>query len=385
MGRATPTRQSDGTYVLRWTLRLYDGSLYKGRTQARTVGEVRRRARATAEAKLAADGRRSAWTLASTVGDYAMEVSIPAIDEARLSSGSRRVYRLALDLALDHGLRKLPIGSLRYRTLEKTLKAIAAERGYQTAKQARTVLSKYLIQQLIRDDLLDANPLSGIAIDLETHARPTAERAGGTALTRGQWQRIVDHLLTHDPADGLGRTRRYEQILAKRECVRDLTLLQATTGLRIGEANRLEWSDLKSTAPMRFEVRPEVAKTRRGRDVAVLDDRVAQHLLQRQKTRGGTYVIGAPVNPDDVWDESNRSHAVADFYNNLATELDIPLLQVARSHVWRTTLNTLLIDVPEAVRAAHFGHDTTVNRSRYTDHHDTTPLIAAAGRHLRAV
>ena len=72
-------------------------------------------------------------------------------------------------------------------------------------------------------------------------------------------------------------------------------------------------------------------------------------------------------------------------YIELAQVLDIELLETARTHVWRATLNSLLLDsVPEVVRAAFFGHDAAVNRSAYTDLTDTSGMVTAA-RRLRAV
>lgn len=54
-------------------------------------------------------------------------------------------------------------------------------------------------------------------------------------------------------------------------------------------------------------------------------------------------------------------------------------MRTARTHVWRTTLNSLLLGaVPEVQRAAYFGHDAAVNRSAYTDVTDTSEMVEAA-------
>ena len=70
-----------------------------------------------------------------------------------------------------------------------------------------------------------------------------------------------------------------------------------------------------------------------------------------------------------VWDSSNAQKAVSGFYKELAKELDIPLLLTARSHVWRTTLNSEWADLGVSAerRAAYFGHSPEINRQAYTD------------------
>lgn len=395
--RAKPVALPNGGYRLRWRVRLWDGTVLDRTTKAPTKGEVRRRARAAAERCLESNGERAGWTRSSITADYVKKVTLPAIASASLEPRSRYNYQRAVDLALgtctqhrhQHSIAKLPLASLTFRALESCLLEIAKLHGEQTAKQARAVLSKYLMQQLMRDEIIDGNPLQGTSIDLKSKARPVAPRAGGQAFTREEWLRIVDHLLDMDPAEGVVvRSRgRLEQAVAKRACVRDLTMLQAATGLRISEANQIEWADMTVSADghVSFDVREEISKTKRGRKVPILDDRVSERMLARRNERGGRYVIGSPSNPDLVWDGSNRAHTVKEFYLGLHDELRIPLLKFARSHVWRATLNSILIEVPEVVRAAHFGHDTAVNRASYTDLRDMSPLLVTAGKRLRAV
>ena len=86
-----------------------------------------------------------------------------------------------------------------------------------------------------------------------------------------------------------------------------------------------------------------------------------------------------------AWDRRNCGAETAKLYVEMAQHLGIDRLNTARTHVWRATLNSLLLnEVPEVTRAAFFGHDTTVNRSSYTDLTDTSTMILAA-RHLRDV
>lgn len=210
--------------------------------------------------------------------------------------------------------------------------------------------------------------------------------AGGQALTGKEYDKVLNHLLAQTPGKGDGLT--LARSIDKRRSVIDLTLLQATTGLRITEARTLTWDNVEvdGDGQMHLTVTEEISKTHRARTVPVLDDRVQAHLLTRRNTIGGRYVVGAPGDPDTEWDRANALKAVKKLYIELSTDLAIPLLHDIRSHVWRATLNTLLIELPEVHRAAYFGHDESVNRTAYTDTTDTTAMVTAARRrHLKAV
>ncbi|HEY8911837.1 hypothetical protein [Lacisediminihabitans sp.] len=134
-------------------------------------------------------------------------------------------------------------------------------------------------------------------------------------------------------------------------------------------------------------VTKDISTTHRERRVPVLDDRVAERLLTRQNAAPtqAAHVIGSPADSTTNWDRLNCGGAVAKLYVELAEALDIELLETERTHVWRATLNSLLLDeAPEVIRAAFFGHDTAVNRGSYTDLADTSRMVAAA-RGLRIV
>ena len=314
------------------------------------------------------------------ITDYIDQVSKSAIDAARLRPTSADRYRLVLG-HLRTELTGYSIGdATRFRTLERALVSIGADHGAQTAKQARTVLSKYIIQQLIRDEVIDHSPISGMSIDLGTVKKSTKPE-GGHALTCDEYATVVEWFLDLDPAEGSAR-----RSVTKRRNTRDLTLIQAATGLRIGEVRTLEWSEVSVDAQgqMSLTVTAEKSKTHKARTVPVLDDRVVEVVLTRQNTVGGRYVVGAPTDPHKEWDKMNCQRAVAALYKEAAEATGVELLATSRSHLWRATLNSLMIDLPEVVRAAYFGHDAEVNRSSYTDLTDTSAMVTAA-RKLRAV
>lgn len=384
------TDPTTGVKYLRWSIKLPNGKLKNPRTQApagTSNGEVKRRARAKAAEMIRLSGTTGTWKPGSPVTEYIKKVSKPAVDKAKIRDSSKTRYKQLLDLLAEtRFLGGYTIAdATRFRNLETALVDLAAERGRESGRQARNVTSKYLLQQLIRDELLDHNPLHGMTIDLGD-VRTRKRVAGGQALTGKEYDKVVSHLLKQTPGkdDGLTLARS----LDKRRSVIDLTLLQATTGLRITEARTLTWDNVEvdGDGQMHVTVTEEISKTHRARTVPVLDERVQDHLLTRRNTIGGRYVVGAPGDPDTEWDRANALKAVKKLYIELSTDLAIPLLHDIRSHVWRATLNTLLIELPEVHRAAYFGHDESVNRTAYTDTTDTTAMVTAARRrHLNAV
>lgn len=397
--------------VIDWSIRLQNGKLITKRTQARTIAEVQRRAKDKAAALLQASGA-SQWKLTDDLGLYIDQVSKPKIEDSPLRPSSQKRYIAVLRLLQgmtwapnrktyaacpDHthaaSLKGHTISSgMKFRVLERALQDIALTHGPESAHQARSVLSKYVVQQLIRDELIIGNPLAGVDLDLRGEYRGSGgKRSTGTALSLAQYRQVLDHLLSMDPAEGVKGPARgrwtIADAVAKRARVINLTLLQAATGLRIGEATSLTWQDVEidDDGQVFVTISDVVSKTHRGRRVPVLDSRVAAR-FGTQKVRAEditNFVIGSPTDSSKVWEQRNRDHAVAALYVELAESLELEVLTSVRSHVWRATLNSLLLDLPEAQRAAFFGHGPAANRQHYTDVTDVTPMIAAANR-LRA-
>lgn len=369
-------------WQIRWRIRLHDGRLLDRRTQAATKGEARARARHTAN-ELLQSGAHSHWRRSSKVSDYLEKVSIPAMENAELRDKSKERYRGAFS-QLAHQLKNMTIDEVvRFRNLEAALQNIARLHGSESARQARTVLSKYVMQQLIRDDVIEGNPLSGMSINLSSGRRNVRD-SGPKALSRDEWVRVVNHLLELDPSSDARDPKRgrwtIEDVISKRRALIDLTLLQAVTGLRRSEANQVTWDDAKfdQNGTLHIWVSEEISKTHKGRSVPVLDRRVSDHLDQRRKRLNNRFIIGAPTDPSKVWDTHNAAKAIRVFYPELAETLGIETLKTRRSHVWRATLNTLLVGVNEVQRAAFFGHTVDINRTAYTDISDTDGMVAAA-------
>ena len=373
--RATTT---DTGVRLTWRICLPDGTVRQRHTHAPTVGEARRRAKAKAAEMMSEHRSGGTWSITSSTADYLDKVTKPLL-EKQANDNTRARYLLALKQITSQLGQKKVGDAARFRTLEQALQSIAQQHGSESARQARSVLSKYVLDQMVRDELIMANPIRGIGIDLSSN-RPLPPRAE-RSLTRDELNKAIDWLLTLDPAEGVEKPKRgrwtLDDAIEKRRCAIDLTLLQAASGLRISEANALTWPTFDDSA----EVTDATSKTKRGRKVPLLFTDVVDH-LKRRRERGGQYVIGSPTDPDAAWDRDNATKAIRALYPEIGRAIECNVFEHGRSHLWRASLNSLMLDLPDAVRAAYFGHDTKTNRTYYTDTTDVTPVVEAA-RKLR--
>lgn len=383
--------QRNGRTVIDW--RFDDPALFtdrngkprRFRSQGRNAGEARRRARDKAEQLLST--LNTDWARDSPISAYIESVTRPLVEgkaaRGELSPATMSRYRPALAMILQRVDRVSIHRATRPRFVETMLSDIANSHGYGQMHQARTVYSRYVLDQLVKDEVLDGNPLRSVKLD--TPKAPPRTR-GGRSITLNQWRSLLDWLLSLDPSEGVespirGRWR-YEDRLAIRRNVIDLTLLQATTGLRISEARTLKWAQVKINGSDILVPLDHNTKTSRGRYLQVLDPRVSERLLTRPR---GTYVIGSPADPDKEWERRNCAKRIAELYQEIASELDINLMQHERTHLWRTTLNNLTAGlVPEADRAAWFGHSREVNRRHYNDASDISRMVEAGRRLLDA-
>lgn len=381
----TPVRLANGKYRIQWKIRLHDGRLLARDTTGATKGEVRARAHAKAAELLAQGGSGGMWKPSSLATEYLEQVSKPIVSgSSRLSANSKARYKTVLNY-LTEAFKGYSIASVaRRRTIEELLKKIASEHGAESGRHAKGVASRYFFEELIKDDVIEYNPLAGARIDLGT-VKKTARPEGGRALTAAEYDRVLAHLLALDPAEGVEPPKRGRYTIADRvavhRCCIDLTLLQMATGLRVSEARTLTWDDIITDDQGRpaCVIRAENAKTGTARVAALVEPEVYEHLTRRRAEVGGSYVVGAPLNPDSEWDRFNAQKVLKTFYENLARDCKVPLLETHRTHVWRTTLNTLYrTNVDALLRARTLGHSLDVNAQAYSDLSDLTSLYNAA-------
>lgn len=384
---AKVVKLANGSLSMQWRLRCYDGCLKKFTTKHKgTIGELRRKAKKKAEIELACRGGGGKWKPSSRICDFIHEDAIPAmLSLTKLKERTKKNYRTYL-LYVASELDGYPIvNAVRPRTLEDAFGRIALNHGTSTARQAIKATSKYVMERLIREELISSNPLRDFAPDLPDHVA-LSRPPGGQALTPDQKERVIYYLLSTDVAEIFAKdktSRRYsrENQRAKQRLVVDATLLQSVTGMRIGEIRSLRRKGVSEIdGVLIIEISPEDSKTKKGRRIPVLDERISERLRERLISVDGSpdyFVFSAPAAPDKEWDASNAQKAVRQLYTKLADVLDVPLLSKNRSHIWRTTLNNEWMDagIPEVIRSAYLGHTEDVNRQYYTDLTDISLMM----------
>ena len=397
--RATPV-PINGGFRLQWRIMLHDGRTVHMKSQAPTRAEVRTRARAKAAELLRTSGT-SSWSLRSPVAEYMEKVTKPAIESERLAEATRARYWLSYRLLLGecgsdekghrhrHALKGLSIeAAMRPRALKECLEEIGRLHGAKNVKHAKLVASKYLARPLKLDGLLQYNPLADLDLDLSRSRKPPVQR-GGHALTREEYRKAIDWLLTQDPK-AVEKPRRgrwtLEDRIAERRALLEFVLTQAATGMRTSEIGRRPVSEVEfdGNGNVVFVLGEAATKTRRARRVPVLDDRVARLLVERiEGLPEGAYLFGAPTDPMKEWLPRNRDRKLAGVYEELAEACGIEMFRVERGHSWRTTINSILADVvPEDQRIRLLGHTREINRSHYTDAREVEALKMAASQAL---
>lgn len=395
--RVTPRKVAGGGYVLVWRICDWNGVTTSRRTQADSVSEVRRRAKAKA-AELLAPPSTGGWTLNTPVRDYMREITLPAIHKSRLAPATSRRYEICFNLLLGecskddckhvHSLHALTIReAMRPRRLKECLEEVARLHGLQNAKHAKIVARKYLASQLKIDELVEVNPLSDLDLDFED-ARAVSYRRGGRALSLDEYKTVIDYLLSLDPEDiesRAGRQGRWrdDHLVRERSTIIDFVLTQACTGMRTSElATRTgESCEVDESFNLIFSLTPEETKTRTGRKVPILDPRVSRRIAARVAALESPSdpLFAAPSDPTQFWEASSRNRRLAQFYKTMARDLHMPVFEKERGHFWRACLNTLLyFELPEAVRVRLLGHTSAVNRANYTAVTSTDAVIEAA-------
>lgn len=394
--RVKPIPQPNGGVRIDWSYRPLDGSkLIRKVSKGPTAGIARRRAREMLD-EIKSTGLNSAWRSSNDIVDYVAKVSKPAVEKAKLTPLSLQRYEQCLALIVgdcklhrhQHSLKHHTIASgTRFQALEDLLTEIANLHGRETARQTRTVVTKYILTRLTRDELIQGNPIAGVSLDELTGTKKARRSRGGKALTASEYEAVVNHLLHLDPAEDVVRRQGrwgLEQLIAKRRNAIDQALLQAATGLRSTEANLITWDHVTDDGTtMSIRVDGNIAKGGVPRISLVLDDRVAERLRERQKRSESSreYVIGTPSDPGRPWERRNRNKAARALYLKVAKDLEIETLENERSHVWRTTLHTLYGDgVSTAVLDSQFGNSEQTRTKHYTDPSDLSTLKDAAER-----
>ena len=365
--------------AIRWSGKDWTGERHNKRTQGRDAGECRARALRTFEkilAESAAVTTNNSWTLDDSITEFIDDVVIPAVESADTKPRTQARY-----LEVLHLYRRYTQGrSIRSLTtaaaIKAVIKTIADNHGAESARQARSVVSAYVIQQQIEYGLLDRNPIHGVSMPFTR-----AKTQHATIPTVEEWKTLL-HFILHEedptaPMPGQDSPQAKKVAARARHArVMELTVLQMATGLRISEALTLTWENVeiddKGTAWV--TVTAELAKTGRARKVPVLVPEVSAALA---KAHAGTgLVIPAPNDASKAWDRSGATKAVRHYYTGLAKTQGFDFLAENRSHVWRKVLTTAMAGVlPPHLISAYFGHTPEVSGASYTDALNVKPVI----------
>lgn len=386
--RCTPSwNEARSAYVLRWRIKLHDGTSKQKRTQGRTRQIVLRKARAEAEAMLATNAASTYNALSSAVV-FLDDVVAEMIEQADVKPRTKEQYKGSLK-KIRRKAQGMQLGTLALpATMKRIINAVADEHGRESARQVRSTLSAYVIQGLIDHGIVQQNLLRGQRIVATKKKRRVEELP---TPTKEQWRAVINYVMSSD-MDGLfpGKTSGAAHKVsarARHRRVAELTLLQATTGLRVNEARELVWSDVSlpdADGYTWITVRPEISKTGKGRTVAVLDKAVAKSIQDRRRADDAP-VIGSPADIDAKWERAAVIKAVREYYPQLADLVPCEPLRTQRAHVWRRTLNTITAGVLSAeVRAAWFGHTEKENWESYTTYTQMKPAADVLSEVLSA-
>lgn len=248
--RARIAKDENGSLSMQWFVRLPNGRLVRRTTRGKcSKGELRRRAHAKADELIASGGQSGVWKSSSAMSDYILREVIPSVesaDDSVLRPRTRKSYLRVLTLAAN-ALKGFRIAdAIRPRALEEALVGIALSSGTATARQCAKTMSKYVLEPLVRDEVIAHNPLKSFKPRLPEH-RGTNKATGGQALTPDERERVISYLLAVDP-DKVEPPRRGRYTIEDRRNLRravvEITLLQAVTGLRINEARLLTLADM---------------------------------------------------------------------------------------------------------------------------------------------
>lgn len=375
------TKNGKRFYMLRWNVRTMDGVLVAKRSQGPTMAVTRARAKTAAENVLRMSGADHGWQPNRPIEVFIDEVTIPAITDSELTANTKRRY-LGLVKLIRAQLKGRPIvAAIQFDVLKAMIHAIGMAHGKQNARQSRIVTNKYITQELIARRLISHNPLLGVQLSAKDYPRiSTSPERGGVALTSDEQEAVITHLLNLDPTQGVAPDKKhghhYATRLVRRKQVIAITLLQAGTGMRISEALALMKHAFAEDGHSQLHIvanRTIVKGKRKGRHIGIFDERIELYLRSYiADLKLGDRLFHVPSKPGYPWALSGSSGAapfVAQLYQEMAQELDIPALTHNRSHLWRTTLSTRLKEVGVSVERISevLGHNVKTNQEFYTE------------------
>jgi integrase len=305
----------------------YSGIRRRLRAKGRSKAEARRRVN-EAMARALAVGSDGDFTARSTLADGAN--GWLAMYEGLVQRGSRSpstldLYRHAVERHVIPGVGALRLGEVSTARMDRFLQSVLDTSGYATAKLCRTVLSG-ICGWLVRRDGLKYNPIRDVT-PLEQDRDRTA-RALSVEEIR-EWLAILDA----DP-------------VARRKDLPELARFILSTGLRLGEALVVRWSDVDMDRGVVNGERTVIRVKGQGLKAARLKSRTSYRvlvlpewclaMLRARRVRLGAF--DGPVFADSKGGYRDRNN-VARAFREVRAGTDFDWV---KPHTYRKTVATLL-------------------------------------------
>jgi len=289
-------------------------------------------------------GRDGEFTDRNTLADGAR--GWLAMFEGRVERGSRSpstldLYRDAVERHVIPGVGGLRLGEVTAPRLDRFVQAVLAEKGYATAKLCRSVLSG-ICGWLVRQGGLVANPvrdLTPLELDRDRTAR---------SLTV---EEVRDWLAILDGSD-----------FARRWDLPQLARFILATGLRLGEALGVQWSDIDMDRGVVNVERTVIRVKGEGLRASRLKSRTSYRvlvlpgwclaMLETRRVRLGAF--DGPVFPDAKGGFRDRNN-VGSAFRRVRADTDFDWV---KPHTYRKTVATILDESGASARmiADQLGH-----------------------------
>ena len=250
-------------------------------------------------------------------------------------------YRHIVKRVIDPGVGALRLGEVSAPRLDRFVQLVLAERGYATAKLTRSVLSG-ICGWLVRRGAMAVNPVRELT-PLELDRDRTARALSAVEVRR--WLALLDG-----------------DEFAQRHDLPELARFMLATGLRLGEALGVTWTDLDLVAGtvdvQRTIIRAQGkglmakrVKSRASERALVLPAWCVQLLRARRVRMGG---FEGPVFPDSRGGWRDRSN-VGKVFRRVRDGSDF---EWVKTHTFRKTVATLLDESGASARmvADQLGH-----------------------------
>ena len=314
------------------------------------------------------------------------------VDRSDLATRTKDRYRDVVEHYVVPSMGQLRVDECKHSRLQQRIDAISDDVGPATARLCRTVLSG-MFKFAMRDGALDANPALGLEVNSPRKPGPKALEDVGGFLAR---------LRDDERARAATYVERKRPDLARRIDLADLVDFLAATGVRIGDALAVSWSDLNlapegdeaPTVTVRrtairprgegMRIQPHRKGEREGDALEVALPRWAVAMLLERQTSGRVVPTGEDLVFPSAWGTIRDPDNVRDQLRAACKRLGV---EGVTPHTFRRTVGTAVARCMGAQAAAdQLGHSSPevtvrhyIERVRRADHRDVIEGMAPRG------